>query len=471
MMKQMTLEQIILKNLLRNEPYTRKVLPHLKEEYFHNKDEKLLFQEMNAYIQKYNLLPTTEAIQISLQQKDGIFEETFKTANGLLSHIASSTEESNEDWLLDQTEKWCKDSALHNAVKESILILDPTEGKKTNKTKDAIPEIITKALGVSFNPDVGHDYMEDWEKRFEYYHRTEDRIPFDLDYFNKITGGGLAKKTLSVILAPPNVGKSLFMCHFASSILRQHKNVLYITLEMSRERIAARIDANLLDTALDTILTLPKESYERKIRFMKEGVKGKLVVAEYPTASASTTHFRALLNELKLKKQFKPDIIFIDYLNICCSARLRLGQTVSSYTYVKAIVEEMRGLAQEYDLPIVSATQTNRSGATNSDPDMTDTSESFGVPMTADNVWALINNEEMEQIGQIMIKQIRNRDNDVTKNKKFMVGIDRSKMKVINIPEDQQNAYNAPEGKSPEEVYKSVGKNMDKLKKAGIMSG
>jgi len=440
----------------------RKVLPYLKNEYMQNRSEKLLFQETQAYILKFNNLPTKEALQIAIQNKPDVFEDDFKDASEILNHLFNDTENSDLIWLIENTEKWCQEKAIHNAIMESISILD-NKDKKQNKTKGIIPQLLTDALSVNFDPNVGHDYFEDANNRYEFYHRVQNLIPFDLDYFNKITGGGLAPKTLNVILAPPNAGKSLSMCHFAAAALYQNYNVLYISMEMSQERISSRIDANLLDLPLNTILTMSKDSYEKKIQALKQRVKGKLIVKEYPTASASATNFRALLNELNLKKQFKPHIIFVDYLNICCSSRLKMGSTVNSYTYVKAIAEELRGLAQEFNVPVVSATQTTRNGATNSDPDMTDTSESFGLPATVDNLWAFITNEELEKMNKIMVKQLKNRDNDVTKNRRFLIGIDRPKMRLYDIPESEQNLI-SDESKTPENVYKSVTNNLEKLK-------
>jgi hypothetical protein len=423
---------------------------------------------MNAFILKYNLLPTTEAILISLEARDNVFEDDFKDAGTLIEAIAADKEESPQEWLEKETEKWCQEKALHVGMLECIEILDNKTGKKQTKGKGEIPDILTKALSISFDPNVGHDYMEDSDKRFDFYHRIEDKIPFDLDYFNRITGGGLVPKTLSVILAPPNVGKSLAMCHISAAALRQGYDVLYITMEMSQERIGSRIDANLLDVPLNTVFTMPRDTYERKIAHMKSYVKGRLLVKEYPTAGASVIHFRNLLTELKIKKQFKPKLICIDYLNICCSSRLRLGATVNSYTYIKAIAEELRGLMQEYDAAGLSATQTTRSGSTNSDPDMTDTSESFGLPATVDNLWAFINNDELEGMNKLMIKQLKNRDNDVTKNKRFLIGVDRPRMRLYDIDESEQNLM-TDESKTPENVYKTVGQNMDKFKKAGIV--
>ena len=408
-------------------------------------------------------------MRISLSSKDGVFEEDFKEACTLLDDIEKDKEDSPHDWLVETTEKWCQEKALHGAIMESIGILDNKEGKKQTKAKGAIPQILVDALAVSFDPSVGHDYFADWEERYDSYHQKEKKIPFDLEYFNKITSGGLSPKTLSIILAGTNVGKSLMMCHFAAAALTQGFNVLYITLEMSEKRISSRIDANLMDTPLDTIMSMPKETYERKINYLKGQVKGKLIVHEYPTAAAGVTHFRNLLNEANLKKQFKPDIVFVDYLNICCSSRLKMGATVNSYTYIKAIAEELRGLAVEYNVPIVSATQTTRSGYGSSDPGLEDTSESFGLPATADFMFVAVNTEDLEKSGHLMIKQLKNRDNDVTKNKRFLIGIDRSKMKLYDVDESQQTLI-SDESKTPENVYKGVGKNMDKFKAAGIVT-
>jgi archaellum biogenesis ATPase FlaH len=403
-----------------------------------------------------------------LGARDNVFEEEYKETVALVEAISTDTEESEANWLAETTEQWCQEKAIHNGILECIGILNNTDGKKNIKSKGSIPQILTDALGVSFDPNVGHDYMVDYDDRFQSYHRKENKIPFDLEFFNRITKGGLSPKTISIILAGTNVGKSLMMCHFAASALMQNYNVLYITLEMSEEKIAARIDANLLDTPLDTIMSLPKENYFKKIEQLKKNVKGKLIIKEYPTASAGSVHFRNLLNELNLKKQFKPDLVFIDYLNICCSSRLKMGSTINSYTYIKAIAEELRGLAQEFNIPIMSATQTTRAGYGSSDPGLDDTSESFGLPATADLMFAAVTSEELEGVNQIMIKQLKNRDNDVTKYKRFMIGINRSKMKLYDIPEDQQAFFET--GTSPEEIYRSVGSNMDKFKKASILT-
>lgn len=358
-----------------------------------------------------------------------MFEEDFRQSNELIENLQASDDSSKLEWLIELTEKFCQEKALHNAILESIHILD----EKSDKTKGAIPKILSDALSVSFDPNIGHDYIEDASKRFDFYHQVEKRIPFDLDFFNRITKGGLPTKTLNIALAGTGVGKSLFMCHVAAGALSQNYNVLYITLEMAEEKIAERIDANLLNVKLDDLANLPKDTYERKISRIKENIKGKLIIKEYPTASAGSIHFRTLLNELAIKKNFKPDLVFIDYLNICASARLKHGANVNSYSYIKAIAEELRGLAVEFKVPIVSATQTTRSGYTNTDPGLEDTSESFGLPATADFMFALITSEELEKLNHIMVKQLKNRYNDPTLNKRFVVGVDRSKMKLYDV--------------------------------------
>jgi archaellum biogenesis ATPase FlaH len=405
-----------------------------------------------------------------METRDSVYEEDFKEASKLLDEINKDLTESDNQWLVEITEKWCQEKALHGAIMESITILDDREGKKQLKSKGSIPKILSDALGISFDPNVGHDYIEDAEERFDFYHRSEKKIPFDLDYFNRITKGGWSPKTLNIILAGTNVGKSLMMCHFAASALVQNYNVLYITMEMAEEKIGSRVDANLLDVTLEELNTMPRENYERKMKRLKEKVKGKLIVKEYPTAGAGSVHFRNLLNELSLKKHFKPDLIFIDYLNICCSSRIKMGNSVNSYTYIKSIAEELRGLAVEFNVPIVSATQTTRTGYGSSDVGLEDTSESFGLPATADLMFAAINTEELEKLGQLLIKQLKNRDNDVTKHKRFIIGIDRSKMRLFDVDESQQNIANDGSPTSPEELYKSVGtSNVDKFKNAGIM--
>jgi len=423
------IEQIILKNLFKNEPFVRKTLPFLKSEYFQERVERTLFEEVQSYVLKYNNIPSYEAITISLSQRDNLFEEDFRQTSELIENLKGNDDSSKFEWLLELTEKFCQEKALHNAILESIHILD----EKSDKTKGSIPKILSDALSVSFDPNIGHDYIEDAAKRYDFYHQVEKRIPFDLDFFNRITKGGLPQKTLNIALAGTGVGKSLFMCHVAAGALSQNFNVLYITMEMAEEKIAERIDANLLNVKLDDLANLPKDTYERKISRIKENIKGKLIIKEYPTASASAIHFRTLLNELAIKKNFKPDLVFIDYLNICASARLKHGANVNSYSYIKAIAEELRGLAVEFKVPIVSATQTTRSGYTNTDPGLEDTSESFGLPATADFMFALITSEELEKLNHIMVKQLKNRYNDPTVNKRFVVGVDRAKMKLYDV--------------------------------------
>ena len=430
------IEKIILKNLFQNEPFVRKVLPYLKAEYLQERSEKILFEEIQKYVLKYNNLPTHEAIQVELENREGLFEDDYKKCFELVDELKSSTEVSRQDWLAEQTEKFCQEKALHNAILESIQILD--EKTKTDKGKGSIPQILSDALSVSFDPNIGHDYIENADQRYEFYHKVEKRVPFDLDYFNRITKGGLPQKTLNIALAGTGVGKSLFMCHMAASCLSQNLNVLYITMEMAEEKIAERIDANLLNVKLEDLANLPKDVYDRKISRLKENVKGKFIIKEYPTASASSIHFRNLLNELALKKHFKPDIIFIDYLNICASARIKHGANVNSYSYIKAIAEELRGLAVEFKVPIMSATQTTRTGFSNTDPGLEDTSESFGLPATADMMFALITSEELESLNQIMVKQLKNRYNDPTLNKRFAIGVDRSKMRLYDIEQSAQ---------------------------------
>ena len=432
----MRIETTILGNLLINEEYTRKVLPFLKNDYFTSNAEKTIHETIGDFVTKYNALPTKEALSIELQEVK-INEEEFKETMELLDDISKDTEEyADLGWLLDSTEKFCQDKAIYNAVVESIGILD---NQKSSQDKGLIPEILTDALSVSFDPHVGHDYLDDSDDRFEFYHRVEEKIPFDLEYFNKITKGGLPQKSLNICLAGTGVGKSLFMCHVASACLSQNQNVLYITLEMAEEKIAERIDANMLDIAVDDLHALSKDMYDRKIENLRKTTKGKLIVKEYPTASANVNHFRALLNELNLKRSFVPDIIFVDYLNICTSSRIRTGANVNSYTYIKSIAEELRGLAVENKIPIVSATQTTRSGYSNTDVGLEDTSESFGLPATADLMFAIISTEQMEELGQIMVKQLKNRYNDPTVNRKFIVGIDRAKMRLFDVDQAAQD--------------------------------
>jgi len=423
---------------LYNDDFVRKSLPYLKGEYFLEHTDNILFEEIHKFIQKYNISPTKESLIIELNENAKLQEDQFKS---LVERLGKYDESKNErletDWLLDSTEQFCQDKAIYNAVLESISIIDGQ--KKTEKDKGAIPAILSDALAVCFDPHIGHDYIEDAEERYDSYHRIEQRIPFDLEYFNKITSGGLPNKTLNVAMAGTGVGKSLFMCHMASSCLSQGFNVLYITLEMAEEKIAERIDANLMNITLDDLKQLPKDLYDRKVASISKVTDGKLIVKEYPTAAANTNHFRNLLSELKLKRQFIPQIIFVDYLNICSSARLKQGANVNSYTFVKSIAEELRGMAVEYDVPIVSATQTTRSGFTSTDVGLEDTSESFGLPATADLMFALISTEELEGLGQIMVKQLKNRYNDLTSSKRFVIGIDRAKMKLYDLEESAQD--------------------------------
>jgi len=427
----MRLETSILKNLIFSEEYTRKVLPFIQSEYFTDNKDKTLFIFVSQFVNKYKTLPTYESLVIELNDSKKLTEQELKNTLGLLDDINQNKNEPTEiQWLIEQTEKFCQDKAIYNAIMESVTILD---SKNTNKDKGEIPKLLSNALGVSFDSHIGHDYINDYDSRFEFYHRQETKIPFDLDLFNTITKGGLPNKTLNICLAGTGVGKSMFMCHVAASCLSQGLNVLYITLEMAEERIAERIDANLLNVSMNDLHSMTKLEYDRKFQSLRNKTHGKLIIKEYPTAAANALHFRSLLNELHLKKNFVPQIIFIDYLNICSSARIKPGANVNSYSYIKAIAEELRGLAVEFNLPIFSATQTNRSGFTNSDPGLEDTSESFGLPATADFMFALISTEELEQLNQIMIKQLKNRYADPNFNKRFVVGVDRSKMRLYDV--------------------------------------
>ena len=431
---QTNLEQTILRHILNDEAYMRKVLPFIKPEYFEG-IYRTLFKETGKFVAKYNKLPTETSFKIELDQSDRLSSEQHNMSMDVLPYLFSD-EKVDEQWLLDTTEKWCQDRAVYNAIMESISIID---GKHESLTKNALPDILTKALGVGFDTNIGHDYIENVDKRYDFYHTEEQRIPFDLDYFNKITKGGLPRKSLNIALAGTGVGKSLFMCHMAAACMTQNLNVLYLTLEMSEEKIAERIDANLLNVPIDQIDKLSKDIFTTKVANISRQTTGKLIIKEYPTGSAHCGHFRGLLNELKLKKQFVPDIIFIDYLNICSSSRMKgMGGAINSYNYIKAIDEEIRGLAVEFDLPIVSATQTTRSGYGNSDIGLEDTSESFGLPATADLMFALISTEELEQQGQMMVKQLKNRYNDPTYHKRFVIGVDRSKMRLYDVEETQQ---------------------------------
>mgnify|MGYP001287434113 FL=1 len=412
----------------------RKVLPFIKNEYFEGVYRQL-FKQVGLYVQKYNKLPTQESFKIELDDADNFNDEQYRHAVEILPDIFK-TEEIDNEWLIDKTEKWCQDRALHNAVMESISIID---GKHQSLSKNALPEILSDALAVNFDANIGHDYLGNFNDRYEFYHKEEERVPFDLEYFNKITKGGLPNKTLNICLAGTGVGKSLFMCHQASAALTDQKNVLYITMEMAEERIAERIDANLLNIPIDQLDKLSRDMFSQKVSQLAKQTNGRLIVKEYPTGSAHSGHFRALLNELKLKKKFVPDIIFIDYLNICASSRMKaMGGSINSYTYIKAIAEELRGLAVEFDVPVVSATQTTRQGFSNSDIGLEDTSESFGLPATADLMFALISSEELEKEGKIMVKQLKNRYNDPTYKKKFVLGVDRSKMRLYDVDETSQ---------------------------------
>ena len=429
------LEQTVLKNLLTNEKYMRKVLPFIKPDYFEGV-YRILFKEVGKFVAKYNKLPSAESFKIELDQSDKLTDDQYNMAMDIVPQLFTKNE-SDEQWLMDTTEKWCQDRAIYNAIMESISIID---GKHDTLTKGALPDLLTKALGVGFDLTVGHDYIENVEDRYEFYHRDEDRIPFDIEIFNKITKGGVPNKTLNIALAGTGVGKSLYMCHVAANALTDGRDVLYITMEMAEERIAERIDANLLNVPIDQLDKLSKDMFTTKVADIARKTTGKLIIKEYPTGAAHSGHFRALLNELKLKRQFEPDIIFIDYLNICSSSRMKgLGGAINTYSYVKAIAEELRGLAVEYDVPIFSATQTTRSGFSNSDVGLEDTSESFGLPATADLMFALISTEELEQKGEIMVKQLKNRYNDPTIHKRFVIGVDRSKMRLFDVEEDSQN--------------------------------
>jgi replicative DNA helicase len=453
------IEEIALSKLILEEDYCRKVLPFIKDEYFDMFTNRVLFETIQQYIGEYDVSPEPNALKIEIEKRRDITEESYKEIETFLDNL--DRDHYNEDWLMETTEKWCKERAVYLALMESVKIAD---GQDKTRTKDAIPSIMSEALGVCFDDHVGHDYISDAEARYDFYHRKEEKIPFDIDYFNKITKGGLPNKTLNIALAGTGVGKSLFMCHCASASLLQGRNVLYITLEMAEEKIAERIDANLLDIPIQQLTDpmLTKERYTRKVESLKQKTTGRLVIKEYPTASAHVGHFEALLNELSLKKGFHPDIVFVDYLNICASSRYK-GTIVNSYTYVKSIAEELRGLAGKLNVPIVSATQTTRSGYGNSDVDITDTSESFGLPATADLMVALISTEEMEQLGQIMVKQLKNRYNDPTVFKRFVVGIDRAKMRLYDCDQSaQDNIIDA--GDISEDAFTDTKKSFDGFK-------
>jgi len=451
------IETTILRNLVFNEDFSRKVIPFIEPDYFEERKEKIIFEEITKFIVKYNSAITVEALNIEIEGRTDLNESEIKDTRDISNTLHDSAVESQ--WLLDITEKWCRDRAIYLALMESIALAD---GQDDKKGRDAIPSILSDALAVSFDSHIGHDYLNDYEERYESYHRKEDKIPFDLEYFDKITKGGLPNKTLNIALAGTGVGKSLFMCHMASSVLLQGKNVLYITLEMAEEKIAERIDANLLNVNIQNITDLPKPMFENKVSSLTKKTQGSLIIKEYPTASAHSGHFKSLLQELALKKSFRPDIIFIDYLNICASSRYRQNASVNSYSFIKAIAEELRGLAVESNLPIVSATQTTRSGFASSDVDLTDTSESFGLPATADLMFALISTEELEGLNQIMVKQLKNRYNDPTIFKRFVVGIDRAKMRLYDVEQKAQEdildsgkeeEYNPHEEKKPKKSF------------------
>jgi len=428
------IETTILRNLVFNEEFARKTIPFIQPDFFEERSEKIIFEEIVSFITKYDTCVTVEALNIEVENRTDLTAEEVKNI-GEVNSTFNDLPVDNQ-WLLDTTEKWCRDRAIYLALMESIHIAD---GEDSKKNRDAIPSILSDALAVSFDNNIGHDYIQNSDERYEYYHRTEDKIPFDLEYFNKITKGGLPNKTLNIALAGTGVGKSLFMCHFASSVLLQGRNVLYITMEMAEEKIAERIDANLLNTAIQNLSELPKPMFDKKVAKIAKKTQGQLIIKEYPTAAAHSGHFKALLNELSLKKSFKPDIIFVDYLNICASSRYRANTSVNSYSYIKAIAEELRGLAVEANVPILSATQTTRSGFASSDVDLTDTSESFGLPATADLMFALISTEELEGLNQIMVKQLKNRYNDPTIFKRFIVGIDRAKMRLYDCEQKAQD--------------------------------
>jgi replicative DNA helicase len=428
------IEKLILSNLLNNEEYGRKAIPFLKNDYFHDRNHKAIYDTIDAFVQNYNKFPSKEALVVELDNNKQIasyYKEVIEEVDSF-----ETTPSQNLEWLIDHTEKFCQDKAIYNAIMKSIQILD---GSEAVSNKGAIPQILSDALAVSFDSHIGHDFLEDYSNRYDFYHKKENRVPFDIEYLNRITKGGLPNKTLNIVLAGTNVGKSLFMCHCAASNLSKGNNVLYVTMEMAEERIAERIDANLLNVTLDELQILPKDAYEKKIKRVREKTSGRLIVKEYPTSSAGAAHIRHLLNELKIKRNFKPDIIYIDYLNICISSRLKYGSNVNSYTYIKSIAEELRGLAVEFDVPIVSATQTTRSGFTSSDLGLEDTSESFGLPATADFMFALISTEELQEMNQLIVKQLKNRYSDPSQNRRFVIGVDKARMRVYDVEQTAQD--------------------------------
>lgn len=454
------IERVILENLLSNEIYTRKVVPFLKEEYFQVKEERILYKLISEFILKYNKLPTKDIVCVDLTNDKSVSQMEHDTIVDMVEEL-NVTNKQDEEWLLDETEKFCKDKSIYNAILESIHIID---GKSNSKTKEALPSILSDALAVCFDTNIGHDYIKDAEKRYEFYHTLEKKIPFDLEFFNSITNGGVPSKTLNIVMAGTGVGKSLFLCHQAANCLLQNKNVLYITCEMAEERIAERIDANLMDITMDELKQLPKTMYAKQLFNSTKGVTGKLIIKEYPTATAHVNHFRHLVSELKLKKKFIPDIVFVDYLNICASSRMKQGGSVNSYTYIKSIAEELRGLAVELGVPVFSATQVNRDGFNNTDFGLENTSESFGLPATADFMFALITTEELDKRNQVMVKQLKNRYNDVATNRKFVVGINRAKMKLYNLEASEQDGL-VGTGEEQDVGFDSVKKFSGKFKK------
>lgn len=463
----MSLNRLILKNLHYYEEYTRKVLPFLKQDYFSERSEKLIFNEISSFITNYGNLPTYEALVVQLEEKP-ISEDEHKEALGILNELHETSSETVElDWLINKTETFCQEKAVYNAVLESISILDNSHKELS---KGSIPKLLSDALAVSFDSSVGHEYFDDSESRYEYYHRTEEKIPFGLNWFNKITNNGLPKKTLTIILAPPHSGKSLMMCDFATSFYQSGKNVLYITAEMAEEEIAKRIDANFLNVYMDDLMNMTKEQYDKKIKYAKSKTTGKLFIKEYPTSCASVSHFRTLLNELRLKKSFVPDVIIVDYLNIVASSRMKMSGSVNSYTYIKAVGEELRGLAQEFNVPVITATQTTRGAANSSDTDMTDISESFGIAHIADFMVSIINSEELQELNQLMIKQLKNRFRDLNLNKRFVIGIDRAKMRLYDVEDNAQDGIVDSGIQEPEKNNASFGskKKVDKTAFSGF---
>ena len=449
----MNLNKLILKNLNYNEEYTRKVLPFLSQEYFNDRSERLIFNEILKFVSEYGNIPTYEALVIQLNEKP-ISDDEYKESLELLVELNDSKNETVDlEWLVDKTEEFCQDRAVINAVRESISILD---GKHQELSKGSIPKLLSDALSISFDSSVGHDYLGDSDNRYEYYHKVEDRVPFNLEYFNKITNNGLPKKTLNVILAPPHGGKSLMMCNFAADFQLSGKNVLYITCEMAEEEIAKRIDANLLRISMDELMKMEKSSFDKSMKYLKSKTTGRMYIKEYPTAAANVNHFRTLLNELRLKKNFVPDVVFVDYLNICASSRVKMSGSVNTYTYVQAIAQELRGFAQEFNVPVVTATQTTRSGSQNSDVDMSDVSESFGVPAIADFMFAIINSDELYELNQIMVKQLKNRYRDLNLNKRFVIGVDRAKMKLYDVENSAQDGIVDSGTTQIEEQYRSM---------------